>query len=418
MTSYSNSRPVAFACVALLIVSIMYSIPGAQAWGNGGYSSNPQDPDYGSHDWIADMALLIQIRDVTFLSITYHSEYLLGTEAPDNPEYIGDQSYHHVYYHSDGTLQDDISAKRATAMYESSLIYLSQNNLESAAFTIGAMTHYIADVGVFGHTMGSSTDWGEEIHHSDYESAVESMIPNLDIPPDIPLGDKSAYQATIDLARDVTFGKGDIKPNIWMDSNYLWTNREFEASAMASLYATVEAVAAAINHLLIEAGFSTGDNNQPIPPTDTDEQPMPTPHNPQPPRLLNATLNERGILISWLPPLDDGGFPISSYLIYRSTDRIHFSQVAILNGNVLNWTDSEIQEGITYIYKMQARNFIGLSDFSVALMVTVPKSGGDSLEDISNGGDQSTVLQVAIPSAAVAICLGGLFFWRMRKAAR
>jgi hypothetical protein len=34
------------------------------------------------------------------------------------------------------------------------------------------VTHYIADMGVFGHVMGSSTVWGAEIHHSDYEDYV------------------------------------------------------------------------------------------------------------------------------------------------------------------------------------------------------------------------------------------------------
>jgi hypothetical protein len=32
----------------------------------------------------------------------------------------------------------------------------------------GIMSHYIVDVAVFGHVMGSSTDWGSEAHHSDY----------------------------------------------------------------------------------------------------------------------------------------------------------------------------------------------------------------------------------------------------------
>jgi hypothetical protein len=39
--------------------------------------------------------------------------------------------------------------------------------------TAGTMIHYIADVAVFGHVMGSKTLWKTEVHHSDYESYVD-----------------------------------------------------------------------------------------------------------------------------------------------------------------------------------------------------------------------------------------------------
>ena len=35
------------------------------------------------------------------------------------------------------------------------------------------MTHYIADVAVFGHVMGAKSDWGVEMDHSDYEGYVQ-----------------------------------------------------------------------------------------------------------------------------------------------------------------------------------------------------------------------------------------------------
>jgi hypothetical protein len=68
------------------------------------------------------------------------------------------------------------------------------------------------------------------------------------------LGNLAAYSATTGLAHTTTFGSGTIKSNVWMDTNYDWSDSVFSASAIASLYASVGAVAAAINHLLIEAG--------------------------------------------------------------------------------------------------------------------------------------------------------------------
>ncbi|MHA1961669.1 MAG: hypothetical protein ACW99U_15715 [Candidatus Thorarchaeota archaeon] len=41
-----------------------------------------------------------------------------------------------------------------------------------AAKHAGVMSHYIVDLAVFGHVMGSSTDWGSEAHHSDYENHI------------------------------------------------------------------------------------------------------------------------------------------------------------------------------------------------------------------------------------------------------
>lgn len=40
----------------MLFLTLVISLPGA-AWSNGGYSSDPTHPDYGTHDWIAQHAL-------------------------------------------------------------------------------------------------------------------------------------------------------------------------------------------------------------------------------------------------------------------------------------------------------------------------------------------------------------------------
>jgi hypothetical protein len=241
------------SCLAIagaLVACVTLSV---QAWSNGGYSANPSNPDYGTHDWIADQALTLQVRDVSFLSSTYHSRYLLGTEAPDNPDYIGDSTNHHVYYYSSGTVQDDKSAVRASQMYAAALAHIDSSDYYNAAYEIGAMAHYVADVGVFGHTMGVATDWGAEIHHSDYENGIESMLDSLASPAGIQLGDQDARSATLSLAEDITFGQGDMKSNIWMDASYDWSNTIFVASALSSLNSSVAAVAAAVNHLMIEA---------------------------------------------------------------------------------------------------------------------------------------------------------------------
>ncbi len=255
----SDGRPsiistAARACLAVLLM--LASLPvGASAWSNGGYSSDPSNPDYGTHDLIADRALSIATADVTFLKTTYHARFLLGTEAPDNPAYIGDTMNHHVYYHATGQLQDDAAAARARETYSEALSYLRSGDLSDAAFYFGAMTHYVSDVGVFGHTMGSGTDWGAEVHHSDYESTMQSNAPTHQLSSDVHSTPIDAYNATLGLALRVTFGSGLIKANVWMDSHYNWSDTTtFVPSAYASLDAAVGAVASSIDSLMAEYG--------------------------------------------------------------------------------------------------------------------------------------------------------------------
>ena len=40
---------VPLVCVFVLL----FTVPHAMGWSNGGYSADPGQPDYGTHDWIA-----------------------------------------------------------------------------------------------------------------------------------------------------------------------------------------------------------------------------------------------------------------------------------------------------------------------------------------------------------------------------
>ena len=48
----------------------------------------------------------------------------------------------------------------------------------NASEQAGIMTHYIADVAVFGYMWGAKTDWGTETYHSDYEGYVQHRTDN------------------------------------------------------------------------------------------------------------------------------------------------------------------------------------------------------------------------------------------------
>ncbi len=365
-----------FLAAAMMIVVIAaFLLPSARAWSNGGYSSDPSNPDRGTHDWIANSALTLQTRDVTFLSATYNAPYRLGTEAPDNPDYIGDTTKHHVYFHADGTLQDDASALRASQIYSVALAYLKQGDMESAAYDIGVMSHYISDAGVFGHTMGAYTDWGAEVHHSDYETTLESIKGQFTLPGGQTLGNSTAYEATLSIAGSVTFGSGTIKSNVWMDTYYDFSDSTFKASALASIYGSVYAVASAVNHLMAEAALEQTPSPEPTPTPQPTPEPAPiVTQVPQAPLSLGTIVDGAQVTLSWLAPADDGGSNVTQYLVFRSTssDAGERSLMATLPASTLSWTDQSAQKGKTYHYWVVAVNSIGQSEMSLSAMAKVP----------------------------------------------
>jgi len=85
-------------CIILLFVPST-SIPQVYAWSNGDYSDNHSNPDYGTHDWIAEHALDWLPTNEKEYVLANLAMYLYGIELPDNPnpeDGIGDTANHHI----------------------------------------------------------------------------------------------------------------------------------------------------------------------------------------------------------------------------------------------------------------------------------------------------------------------------------
>jgi hypothetical protein len=244
-------KPASLALIltALLIASLAAAT--VKGWSNGGYSADPANPDYGTHDWIADHAVdWLPTQEKQFL-IDNKVSYLYGTELPDNnqaPDGIGDTTKHHVYMTATGTVQDDTAAVRARDEYSLALNYYRAGNLSEAAKHLGAVTHYVADMTVFGHVMGASTAWGAETHHSDYEDYVltrtNSYVDDFNsfLVYDGSLTLLPAYDAAVNLANDTTLDGGGQYTCVWMDTHYNWSDALFRNRCGESLNLAVNAV--------------------------------------------------------------------------------------------------------------------------------------------------------------------------------
>ena len=261
----SSRNHVTFFFLLLLVLSATVTSK-VSAWSNGGYSSDPSNPDYGTHDWIAQH-VLDWLPDAEKQYITDNlATYLYGTELPDNAgaeDGIGDTFNHHNYYSSGGVMTDDAAAVRASEVYGETLTFLVAGDLANAAKHAGIMIHYIADVAVFGHVMGSGTDWGAEEHHSDYETYVNQRTSSYDVDFnsylsfDGSLTNISAYDAAKDLAYDTTFDVDGDLTCVWMDQNYDWSNPTFRDRCGESLNLAVNYIADVLHTLYVEATTET-----------------------------------------------------------------------------------------------------------------------------------------------------------------
>lgn len=263
----------AYVIVCLCVLSV--AVMPAFCWSNGGYSADPAHPDYGTHDWIAQHALdYLPAQEKQYITDNL-AVYLLGTELPDNGNDsiggIGDTTKHHIYYSAAGALVDDASAKRANETYNQALTYLRSKDYVNAARTAGIMTHYVADIAVFSHNMGKSTAWGEEQHHSDYENYVDTRTNsysdtfNSYLSYDGSLSILAAYNATVVLAYDTTFGGSSQRGCVWMDTHYNWSDPAFSGRCGESLNLAVNAVADVLHKLYVESSPSPTVSPTPVP---------------------------------------------------------------------------------------------------------------------------------------------------------
>jgi len=232
------------------------------AWSNGGFSADPSNPDYGTHDWIAHHALdWLPDQEKQYI-LDNLATYLYGTELPDNsqaPDGIGDTAKHHVYFNSKGVMTDGAAAVRASTEYGNTLSFLKSGDFAKTAKYAGVMSHYIVDMAVFGHVMGAGTDWGAEKHHSDYEDYVNQRTSSYEaefnsyLAFDGSFDVMSAYEAAKNLAYDTTFDVDGDLTCVWMDQNYNWNNPSFRDRCGESLNLAVNYLTDVLHSLYSEA---------------------------------------------------------------------------------------------------------------------------------------------------------------------
>jgi hypothetical protein len=93
---------------------------------------------------------------------------------------------------------------------------------------------------------------------------------------------------------------------------------------------------------------------------------------PGSPADLNVTEEEGVVTLTWQPPADDGGSPVTGYIVLRGTEPGNMAQLADL-GLVTQYEDEDVEAGETYYYQVRAVNDIGDGPESSQATVDVPK---------------------------------------------
>jgi fibronectin type 3 domain-containing protein len=90
---------------------------------------------------------------------------------------------------------------------------------------------------------------------------------------------------------------------------------------------------------------------------------------PSAPLNLAATPGNGNVTLAWDPPASDGGTPILNYTVIRREGNGTYQPIAKL-GNVRDFVDTGLTNGLTYYYKVTAINLVGEGPLSSEVSAT------------------------------------------------
>jgi len=126
-----------------------------------------------------------------------------------------------------------------------------------------------------------------------------------------------------------------------------------------SLNKTYYYVVTAINDFGLESNFSNEANATPSPGGTV----------PDPPRNLRGSINFKNIALSWDPPLNDGGYEILKYLVYKGANQSNMKIIAELSFSMRSFNDTGLIHANRYHYQVSAVNALGESKPSNELVI-------------------------------------------------
>lgn len=99
-----------------------------------------------------------------------------------------------------------------------------------------------------------------------------------------------------------------------------------------------------------------------------------------PGRVLTLAADTKGtkVTLQWTAPIDDGGSPVTGYVILRGLTKDSLEQLAEVGPGVTTWSKEGLERGITYYYSVAAKNDVGQGEPILAREIKVPKKADES----------------------------------------
>lgn len=102
---------------------------------------------------------------------------------------------------------------------------------------------------------------------------------------------------------------------------------------------------------------------------------------PSAPQNLQATGGQGKVTLTWSAPANDGGSPITGYVIYRSYPGYSATQIGTTGSDHLIYNDTNVASGTSYTYYVVAQNSAGAGAQSSSQSATPTGGGGYTTTD-------------------------------------
>lgn len=121
----------------------------------------------------------------------------------------------------------------------------------------------------------------------------------------------------------------------------------------------------------------------------------------------SGTRKDLSFDLTWSAPSDDGGSPVTGYLVQKSTDGINWVNVIRLADNVFAYTVVGLTAGTSYQFRVLPENAVGTSASGAVFSATAATKPGNPTPGNHSTADQSITVTWSIPTDTGSDALTG-----------
>jgi predicted RNA-binding protein with TRAM domain len=122
---------------------------------------------------------------------------------------------------------------------------------------------------------------------------------------------------------------------------------------------------------------------------------------PGAPANVEVTVQDGEVTVTWDPPADNGGFEVTGYKVYRGTSSSDMTEVGAVDGTT--FSDSDVDKGTEYYYKVSAVNDLGEGDASKVISIMVPKDKVENNSPLGALNPMWLILVIVVVVSVVAV---------------